>query len=668
MLNTPNQILSSTSDQGNLLNNPNQVDDIRINQQALNLFMQAPVGICLLEGPEFKINFANDTLLAIWGKNAEVVNKPILSALPEIVGQGYIELLNQVLHTGETVKFFESEVRLIRNEKEDIIYVNFVYQPYYELPGIVSGVLVIAMDVTETVISRKKIVESENQLRNIIEQTPSPILILKGEDLVLEVANQPLYDLWNVGPEALGKPFLEILPEMRSQVFEQLLKNVYHTGEAYFGYETPAVFHRKNGIKETVYVNFIYQPYRTSDNEITGVIVLASDVTNQVIAKQELIKSEARNRLAVEAARLGTFEVDVTAHTIYHNDRTAELFGFSPGNKIPYDSLINHIHPDDIEIRLRAHALARETGELFFEVRILPINLPLRWIRLNGKYISKESPNDFLIGTVLDITEEKRTAEVLEQKILERTKELLQANEQLEKSNLELEQFAHISSHDLQEPLRKITLFANMTLDQGGVNIDEIAKRNLNKIKESAQRMSASLTALLNYSKLKKVEEFVEVDLNKTIEGILSDLEMLIAERKAKIIFDKLPIVKGVPHQLQQLFYNLINNSLKFSQEDISPEINIRVKDYDYLKNEVTTDPSVKYWEFVVSDNGVGFEQRFAEKIFSMFQRLHTKGLYSGTGIGLTLCRKVVENHHGHIWAASAVNNGAQFHVIMPKW
>ncbi|MDQ6813326.1 MAG: PAS domain S-box protein [Bacteroidota bacterium] len=645
-----------------------EIDKLKIDQQSINLFMQAPVGICLLQGAEFKITLANEATLDLWGKGKDVIGKTILEAIPEIIGQGYLELLEKVMTTGEPVKFYESEIRLLRNGVEEVLYVNFLYQPYYEMSGVVSGVLAIAMEVTETVVSRKKTEESETRLRNIIEQTPTPILILKGEELVLEVANQPLFDLWNVGPEALGRPFLNILPEMRDQVFEKLLKNVYRTGEAYFGFETPVVFHRKNGIKETVYVNFVYQPYRTKDNVITGVIVLASNVTDQVIAKQELVKSEARNRLAVEAAQLGTYEVDINRQTIFHNERTAQIFGFPPSYQIAYGTMIKHIHPDDIEIRNTAHAVAREKGELFYEVRIIRANNEIRWIRLNGKYISKEIANDFLIGTIFDITEEKRAAELLEQKINERTKELVRANEQLEKSNLELEQFAHISSHDLQEPLRKITLFANMTIKQGNQNLDDKTKRNLDKIKESAQRMSASLTALLNYSELKKVEEFVGIDVDKVVTGILSDLEMLIAEKEGRVVRDRLPVIKGIPHQIQQLFYNLINNACKFSRQDVAPVIQIHFKEVDGTHKEINTDAATDYWEFIIEDNGVGFEQKFADRIFSMFQRLHNKEAYGGTGIGLALCKKVVENHKGFIWAVAEPNKGAQFHVILPKW
>ena len=641
-------------------------DPVRIEQQFLNLFEQSPVAIAVIKGPQLVVTMANHPILELWGKGKEVINKSLLEVLPEVAGQGYFELLHNVRTTGDPFKANESEVKLVRNGIAETRYVNFLYQPYYESNGAISGVIAIAIDVTETVAARKKIEESETKLRNIVEQSPSPILILKGEELILEVANQPLFDLWDTGPEAIGKTFLEILPEMKDQVFEELLKGVLKTGETYYGYETPAYFVRSNGIKQTVYFNFIYQPYRQSDGRITGIIVLATDVTEQVKAKQELVQSEARNRLAVEAAQLGTYEIDLTTQTIIHNPRVAAIFGLPVSEQIPYRVFTNAVHPDDQEIRVRAHDLAKETGELLYEVRIIRPDKTIRWIRLNGKMILNNKVPSILIGTVLDITEEKKAAEILEHRIDERTEELLQSNAQLEKTNSELEQFAHISSHDLQEPLRKIRLFTNLIINQSPQTFDEGISKNLNKIKETAERMSSTLTALLNYTQLKKASEFVEVDLNKIVDGVLSDVELIISEKKARISSETLPVIKGVPHQIQQLLYNLVNNALKFSKSDVAPVITIKANFVNGVDFHLNDDLHKECVEIIIQDNGVGFDQNLSEKIFGMFQRLHNRNLYAGTGIGLALCKKVVENHYGAIWATSAIGNGSRFHVLLP--
>jgi PAS domain S-box-containing protein len=416
-----------------------------------------------------------------------------------------------------------------------------------------------------------------------------------------------------------------------------------------------------------VYFNFIYQPYRQSDGRITGIIVLATDVTEQVKAKQELVQSEARNRLAVEAAQLGTYEIDLTTQTIIHNPRVAAIFGLPVSEQISYHVFTNAVHPDDQEIRVRAHHLAKETGELLYEVRIIRPDKTIHWIRLNGKMILNNKVPSILIGTVLDITEEKKAAEILEHRIDERTEELLQSNAQLEKTNSELEQFAHISSYDLQEPLRKIRLFTNLIINQSPQTFDEGISKNLNKIKETAERMSSTLTALLNYTQLKKAGEFVEVDLNKIVDGVLSDVELIISEKKARISSETLPVIKGVPHQIQQLLYNLVNNALKFSKSDVAPVITIKANFVNGVDFHLNNDLHKECVEIIIQDNGVGFDQNLSEKIFGMFQRLHNRNFYAGTGIGLALCKKVVENHYGVIWATSAIGNGSKFHVLLPR-
>jgi len=666
MVDTSGNEINFPIDLGGTANVNGGAEKANVEQQFVNLFMQSPVAIAVIKGPELVVTIANDLMLELWGKGKDVIGKPLLQVLPEVAGQGYFELLHNARATGVLFKANESEVILVRNGITETLYVNFLYRPYYESDGTASGVIAIAVDVTETVLARKRIEESETRLRNIVVQSPSPILILKGEDLVLEVANQPLFDLWGTGTDAIGKPFLEILPEMRDQVFEQLLKRVLKTGETYYGYDTPAYFLRSNGIKETRYVNFIYQPYRQTNGKITGVIVLATDVTEHVKAKQELIQSEARNRLAVETARLGTYEIDLESRTIIHNTRLPEIFGFESSHQHYYDELINTVHPDDTEIRTKAHEIAKETGELFYEVRTIHPDETIHWIRLNGKLILKDGKPGVIVGTVFDITEEKEAARIMEAKISERTKELLLANAQLEKTNTELEQFTHISSHDLQEPLRKIRLFTNMTLTQGSQTFEEGVTKNLTKIKDTAERMSGTLAALLNYTQLKKAGDFVAVDLNKTIEGVLIDLEVVIAEKKAQVSFDALPVIRAVPHQIQQLFYNLLNNALKFSKPEVSPIITVTTKTVANAEGEVSDVESEKFVELIIEDNGVGFEQKYHDKIFGIFQRLHTKQSYSGTGIGLAICKKVVENHKGTIWATSELNEGSKFHVLLP--
>jgi PAS domain S-box-containing protein len=238
-------------------------------------------------------------------------------------------------------------------------------------------------------------------------------------------------------------------------------------------------------------------------------------------------------------------------------------------------------------------------------------------------------------------------------------------NTDLEKSNRDLEQFAYVASHDLQEPLRKIQTFSE--LSEKNVQHPEILKRYLQKINSSAHRMSDLIKAVLNYSRLSKSEnEWAPIDLNAIVDSIKTDLELLIEEKQAVITAAGLPVITGIPLQINQLFLNLISNSLKFS--DAPPRITITANTVPgkQIKTESEINKKEDFTELVFSDNGIGFEQQYADRIFSIFQRLHSGPKYGGTGIGLALCKKIAENHGGAISVESEPGKGTRFFVYLP--
>lgn len=321
------------------------------------------------------------------------------------------------------------------------------------------------------------------------------------------------------------------------------------------------------------------------------------------------------------------------------------------------------VHPDDIDVLGTKWLHSVQTGKPFSAAaRYKNSGGEYRWHLTRASAI-KDAGNEISlwVGTCTDINDQILLTEELERKVKERTRTL-------EETNSELEQFAHVSSHDLQEPLRKIRTFTELLKANSYECLDPSSKKYLDKITETAARMSQSLTDLLHFTKLHKEEKFVPTDLNELIRLILEDLELMVSQKKASIKTDPLPVIKAIPIQMQQLFYNLINNALKFSKDEVSPHIEIGAK----LLNdkEVMLYPALdrfkEYYEIVVRDNGIGFDQKYAEQIFTIFQRLHNKTSFSGTGIGLALVKKVVGNHHGHVYALSEPGQGASFHIILP--
>lgn len=257
----------------------------------------------------------------------------------------------------------------------------------------------------------------------------------------------------------------------------------------------------------------------------------------------------------------------------------------------------------------------------------------------------------------------------LEQRVQERTRELEEANLQLKKTNADLEQITYVSHHDLQEPIRKILLFSDMIGSDSGNLLTNTSNIQLTKINDAAHRMSRALQDVLNYASLQKEEQMVQVDLNKVMSDVVIDLEVVIAEKKATLSVSPLPVIRAIPQQMHQLFYNLISNALKFSKKELVPVISIQTQRI-HAKNSVLpadAKPGIHYHQITVQDNGIGFKQQHAEKIFMMFQRLHNKTDYAGTGIGLAMVKKVVDNHNGFITAEGKDGEGALFRVLLPS-
>lgn len=269
------------------------------------------------------------------------------------------------------------------------------------------------------------------------------------------------------------------------------------------------------------------------------------------------------------------------------------------------------------------------------------------------------------VGIFTDIHEQKMSAQILEKKVDERTAALRKMNQQLEESNYELGQFAFIASHDLQEPLRKIQTFSHLLLDK---YLDDKPKVTsyLHKIFSSAERLRKLITDLLSYASINSNDLFHCTDMNALVQEALMDLELKIKARNAVVYVGDLPELEVIPSQMSQVFLNLIGNSIKFSREDAPCEIKISAEKIIDKSIGAAASPSGDFCRIVVNDNGIGFNEEFASRIFEIFQRLNGHGSYEGTGIGLAITKKVIERHHGIIAARSEENKGSSFIIILP--
>jgi two-component system CheB/CheR fusion protein len=326
------------------------------------------------------------------------------------------------------------------------------------------------------------------------------------------------------------------------------------------------------------------------------------------------------------------------------------------------------LHPDDYVRTWKVWKESLETGKPYdVEYRFRRYDGQYRWFL--GRALPLRDEKGKIVkwfGTCTDIHDQKTVSDILEQKVQERTAELQRMNQELEVSNTELLQFASVASHDLKEPLRKIHMFGNMIRDRYLGEKDEAAKEYMNRIIVSSARMTRLINDLLNFTRLSVNSEMELTDLNTVVEEVLSDLEVAIEEKSAVIEVGALPKIETIPGQIRQVLQNIISNALKFSKKEEKPVVKIQSEIVESL--EVNSRPAQEgdYCRITISDNGIGFDNQYADKIFTIFQRLHPREKFDGTGIGLAITRKIIERHNGLIAADSKEGEGTTFTIVLP--
>lgn len=335
-----------------------------------------------------------------------------------------------------------------------------------------------------------------------------------------------------------------------------------------------------------------------------------------------------------------------------------QILGLEPGSEnCSFEMFLNYVDPADREM-VRKRVCTSLEDRLPYHIEFNIRDAKGNFKRVFTESVLRKSQTDAQIyeGFLKDITERYIIRQSLEVKVQE-----------LDKNNQSLQEFVYIASHDLQEPLRKISTFVGRLDQRFQADLPEEARSYLSRILNATHNMQRLLEDLLAFSRLSFEGKALDtVDLNDSVKLAVSDLEIAIEEMNGKIEYENLPVIKGHAHQFKQLFLNLIGNALKFRKADQAPHIQITSKK---VNQPVLPDASILYGAFVeikVVDNGIGFEQIFSEKIFAIFQRLNGKTEFAGSGVGLAICKKIVEHHGGRIYATSELGKGACFTVLLP--
>ncbi|HTE25611.1 PAS domain-containing sensor histidine kinase [Flavitalea sp.] len=383
------------------------------------------------------------------------------------------------------------------------------------------------------------------------------------------------------------------------------------------------------------------------------------DVTDKHQMIRKLQRSEELYKQAQALNRIGNWSWNISSDRVQWSDELFNIYGLpAQSEQITFDRYLSFVHPDDREARSAGiQEQINNPGHREYYFRIKTPDGAEKILYGQSEVLLNEDELPFkMIGTCQDVTAQK----TLEKTLYDRTI-------QLQKSNASLKVFAYISSHDLKEPLRKISLFGDRLRMLNESRLDEQSTNILKTIIQSSLRLQQMIDEILSVSKINTDEHFEHTSLTEILEDVLMNIEPQIEEKAAVINYEPLPYAFVNPIQIRQLFTNLISNSLKFSRPKTPPTINITT-DFPSIKEitEAGLENSKRYLRIRFSDNGIGFLNDYAEKIFAIFQRLHDKSTYKGTGIGLAICREIVAHHGGVISAKGAPQQGATFTVILP--
>lgn len=410
-------------------------------------------------------------------------------------------------------------------------------------------------------------------------------------------------------------------------------------------------------------------PRYSADGVFEGFIGACMDIHERTLVEDILRTNELRFRLLADSMPQLIWTATPQGHLNYVNKSVFNYadIGF---DKLNSDGWLSIVHPDDLEENLKQWAHSIKTGQSFlFEHRFRRFDGEYRW-QLSRALPQKDEKGEIQmwVGSSTDIHDRKLFTDELELEVMNRTRELNKLNQDLLKSNNELAQFAYVASHDLQEPLRKIKTFASQILDYENQNLSDKGKDYFRRMQVAANRMQQLIIDLLSYSRTSLNEKpFKVTDLNTVLRNVREQLRETTESKKASIQSDPLPTLSVIPFQFEQLLTNLLSNALKFSKASVPPVIKVT---YDVVSgNEIRNvdgDGNTKYHHLAVSDNGIGFDPQQEDRIFQVFQRLHGKDEFPGTGIGLAICKRIVENHQGIINALGEPEKGATFNIYLP--
>ncbi len=570
------------------------------------------------------------------------------------------ELIPQLLTDGS----FQNEIRFYNEKTMQPFWLQWNVFVIQDDAGKMISFGTVSTDITERKIAELALRESELRFRSLADQSPMFIYIIEPDkNAHISYFNRAwLRYTGQTIDQALGRAWDGIVHPDDVPTVLAIYAEAYKNKEPY----VLDAIRIRNSEGAYRWFTFKSNPRFLEDGTFAGYIGVGFDIHERKVAEEKLRESEERFRTLAQKLPQLVWVTDKDGNSEFESARWREYSGIhceeSPWNDI--------VHPDDFNSIERKWRNSLKTGQTYkAEARLRDKSGNYRWHSVLGEPVF-DGENNIVkwVGAFTDIQNEKSISQDLEKLVEERTNELVLKNETLEQMNKELESFAYISSHDLQEPLRKIQTFASRIVEHDHDTLSDKAKDYFARMENAALRMKTLIEDLLAYSRTSTVDKvYTTTHLNDIVEEIKQDFSEDIEQKHAVIEAEQMCDVYIIPFQFRQLMHNLIANSLKFAKPDEPPHI--------VITSEIATgdtfhvdklNPSRTYCHISVSDNGIGFASEYKEKIFEVFQRLHTRETYIGTGIGLAIVKKIVDNHDGVITATGEANEGATFDIYLP--
>ncbi len=599
-------------------------------QQLLSILCQSSQPVAVYTGEDILIEFANPAMLTVWGEDKNAIGKTIAEVLPKIGDDPSPAIMRRVWDSG--IEYIAEGITadLVIDYELQRFYFDHQFQAIKNEDGNIYAILHTAIDVTEKVKSKIEAHHQATLFRELVHQAPVAITVLYGEKLIIDIVNPKMLEIWGKDDLIIGMPLAEAMPELEDQPFIDIILQVLHSGKPYYGRENWVQLER-NGKKDEGYFNFDCQPFKNGIGEVIGVLQMVTEVTDHVMSRLEIQQTKTVMDMAITAANLGTWQMDLQTKKLVYNDSLPRIFGYHQALPMTFEMIMHQVSDDyrDQLYNSMKHAVKnRSKFDIIYSLKRFDDD-KLIWLRAFGKISDCSEHVETFSGFIMDITESVK-------------------DEQLKND------FIGMVSHELKTPLTSIYSYAQLLRRHADRQNDQYVSKIAGSAVMQLSKMTAMINGFLNLSRFESGKITLDrslFDIKDLIKEIVEEYQ--ITSNTHQIIFDNNSKFEINADRIKMgiVISNLFNNAIKYSQKGSTVEITCK-----QIGSRI---------ELCVIDNGIGIAEDHIEKIFDRFYRVRSE-FVSGFGIGLYLSSEIVRSHQGKIWTISKLGKGSAFFIDLP--